>query len=130
MARILLVEDQLVTARIVETILITAAHQVVWCRDGRAGLAAFTEAPPDVVITDILMPELDGIALIGAIRSMGFATPIVALSGGGPAQRYGYLDVARQVGADHAIRKPVSREELLSVVDHCLEISGPRPDKH
>ena len=120
MANILLVEDQPVTARIIETMLAIAGHAVTWRENGVEAIAAFKASTPDIVITDIVMPEMDGIELIHTLRKMAYAVPIIAVSGGGPGSDFSSLEIARHVGADDAIRKPPSNEQLLSAVERCL----------
>jgi CheY-like chemotaxis protein len=124
MARILVVEDQRMTAEILRGSLESAGHVVELTDNGDRALALFRARPPDLVITDIVMPVLDGIELISAIRSGASNVPIIAISGGGHTGNFEFLEMARKLGAKEVLRKPVSREQLLAAVDRCLELRG------
>src|SRR5262249_49407933 len=124
MARILLLEDQPFTASLIATVLRDLGHSVVRCKDGREGLKALHDDLPDLLITDIIMPEVDGNEVIRAIRGEGLKLPIIAVSGGGPAGSFDGLEVAKKLGANETIRKPVTRPQLLAAVERCLLLSG------
>jgi CheY-like chemotaxis protein len=122
MARILVVEDQRMTAEILRRSLESAGHVVELTDNGDRALTLFRARPPDLVITDIVMPVLDGIELISAIRSGSSNVPIIAVSGGGQTRNFEFLEMARKLGAKEVLRKPVSREQILAAVDRCLEL--------
>ncbi len=123
MAKILLIEDQSFTAAIIETVLKNAGHIVTVAKDGEAGLAAFAAARPDIVITDIVLPKMDGLDVIRAIQTQAPGFPVIALTGGGNTGTYSYLDKAREIGALEAFRKPVTAEQLLDGLKRCLELN-------
>jgi DNA-binding NtrC family response regulator len=125
MAKILLIEDQSFTATIMETVLKNAGHVVSVAKDGEAGLAAFAAARPDVVITDIVLPKVDGLEVIRNIQALAPGFPVIALTGGGNTGMYSYLDKARELGALEVFRKPVTAEQLLDGIKRCLDFNPP-----
>jgi DNA-binding NtrC family response regulator len=68
------------------------------------------------VITDLLMPEVDGVDLIGMMRKEGRTLPVIAMSGGGRVDPRSYLEVAKALGAFAALSKPFDLEEMLETV--------------
>ncbi len=73
-----------------------------------------------LVITDILMPELDGIEIINAIRRLRPGVPIIAMSGGGVGDSSHYLEIALHMGASESLSKPFTHEELLSTIEKAV----------
>ncbi len=125
MAKVLLIEDQSFTAAILETVLKKAAHDVVVAVDGERGLSAFDADRPDVVITDIVLPGMDGLEVIRQIQSRAPGFPVIALTGGGKSGLYDYLDKARELGAVDVFRKPVTTEQLMDAIARCLDLNAP-----
>jgi CheY-like chemotaxis protein len=123
MAKILLIEDQSFTATIMQTVLKNAGHIVVLAKDGERGLAAFETDRPDVVITDIVLPQMDGLEVIRTIQKHVPGFPIIALTGGGNTGLYSYLDKAMELGALEVFRKPVTAEQLLDGIRRCLDLN-------
>ena len=98
--------------------------------NGRAGLKIFQAVRPDLVITDILMPEMEGIATIMAMKKAGSdlsgATPkIIAISGGGRLVGREFLKWARHLGADGVLAKPFRVSALVALA---RELTGPREE--
>jgi two-component system KDP operon response regulator KdpE len=109
---LLVVDDDAAIRDILEQELRAAGYGVRTANDGSAALAAFRDAPPDVILTDLAMPRLDGFGLIAAIRKDS-KTPIVVLSvRGGESDKVRALDL----GADDYVTKPFSLAELLARV--------------
>ncbi len=123
MANILLIEDQAFTATIMETVLKSAGHFVTVAKDGEKGLEIFETNRPEVVITDIVLPKMDGLAVIRAIQANAPGFPVIAVSGGGNTGMYSYLDKARELGALDVFRKPVTAEQLLGAIKRCLDLN-------
>lgn len=119
----LLIDDDRFFAKLTATML--APCEVVIAKNGAEGLAFMKARLFDLLITDLLMPEKDGIETILEIRRADARLPILAISGGG---RYGarsdLLGMARKLGANGALEKPFSKEELLAAVDRCLAPAG------
>ncbi len=129
MATILLVDDDDLVSATVRRQLETAAHAVTRARHGGEGLAALSGKTFDLVITDILMPDVEGLEFIRSIRGRGLGLPIIAITGGavraGIVRDVDYLDVSLKLGATAMIRKPFSSRQLLSAVDDCLKSAQP-----
>lgn len=120
MARILLIDDNPDVLNVVHRVLTAEGHVVEDAPKSSAGLALHRANPFDLVITDIVMPEKEGISTIIELRGECPDLKIIAMSGGGDFEPYGYLDIAIRVGADRTLPKPFSREELLEAVNDML----------
>src|SRR3954447_18674856 len=84
--------------------------------NGSEGLRLQRNEPADIVLTDIFMPEQDGIETLWKFREEFPNVPIIVMSGGGAARGTDYLAVARELGAEKALRKPLDPQELIDVV--------------
>jgi CheY-like chemotaxis protein len=123
--RILLIEDDQQLRTALRLNLVASAYEVVEAADGRAGLAAFKAQAADVVITDMFMPEADGVETIQAIRGLNPRVAIIAITGDGfmgPARSF--LHMAKLVGATEVLAKPIEIDELLAVLARFLEPSA------
>lgn len=120
MALILLIDDDAPTRQPLRRALELAGHAVIEAANGEEGLRLFQAKRPDAVVTDILMPEREGIETIMALRKATPPPAIVAISGGGRMGRIEVLDVARKFGADAALAKPVRPKELVNAVAQAL----------
>ena len=117
MARVLIVEDNLEMLEILKRTLESNDHNVVVASGGQAGLDAFNKQQFDIVVTDIVMPEVDGLEFVKAIRNVDKATKIVAISGGGAEMEASYaLNVADIYGADVELYKPFSLDEFMEMI--------------
>lgn len=123
MANILIIDDEASVRQVIRQILTREDHAVIEAENGRAGLNAFYNEGPDLVITDIIMPDQEGIEVICEIKRVSPSTRILAISGGGQWHDIDYcLKAAKQLGAEAVLRKPFSRNELLAQVDNVLRI--------
>jgi DNA-binding response OmpR family regulator len=123
MAKVLVIDDDDLVRRAVARIVQTAGHETIEVGDGKAGMTALREHDPDLVITDVVMPEQEGIATIAAIREIS-GLPIIAISG---FQRGGAFDPlldAEMMGADITLSKPFTPDELRSAVEELLRLEG------
>ena len=120
MTRILVVDDDDLVRETLVHILIRGGYEAVSAQDGRDALARCHENPPDLILTDIIMPDQDGIEMIIEMRQKNATVPIIAISGGGQAKAMQFLDAARMLGADKILSKPVKQAELLAVVSELL----------
>jgi YesN/AraC family two-component response regulator len=108
------------------TILERAGYYVAEASNGRRGVAIQIERPADLVITDIIMPEMEGLETISALRRTFPDLPIIAISGGGRIGHHEYLGMAERFGAQRSLGKPLDRGELLSTIGELLgEIGEP-----
>jgi DNA-binding response OmpR family regulator len=99
---------------------------VVTAEDGKRGMAAFRKERPQIVVTDIVMPEQEGIETILALRRANPGIKIIAISGGSMAGGLDILKMAQTLGADDVIAKPFRADDLLSRV-RALAASVPAP---
>ncbi|MEW5770212.1 MAG: response regulator [Pseudomonadota bacterium] len=120
MAKILLVDDDVDVRYALGKYLHRAGHQVVEATDGAQALSLMATEAFDLVITDIVMPEADGIELILDIGRNTPGLPVIAISGGGRLGRAEYLDMAQGLGATAGLAKPVDPDELLALIDRLL----------
>jgi CheY-like chemotaxis protein len=119
MADILVIEDDQQMRRLINRILRNGGHTVREAENGRLGIAEFQRQRPALVISDLLMPDMEGIETIRALRGeVGEdEVPIIAISGGSDPI---YLQAAGKLGATATLRKPFSADELLQLVDGLL----------
>jgi DNA-binding response OmpR family regulator len=120
LARILIIDDNPDVLNAVHRVLTAEGHSVTDAPKSSAGIALHRANPFDLIITDIVMPEKEGISTIIELRGECPDLKIIAMSGGGDFEPYGYLDIAIRVGADRTLPKPFSREELLETVNDVL----------
>ncbi len=120
MACILVIDDDLQVRRMLRQMLERSGYVVFDAPDGNAGIKCYRECRADLVITDIVMPEKEGIETIRELVQEFPEVKIIAMSGGGRIGPDAYLEVARQIGAVRTLTKPVEREELLSNISELL----------
>ncbi len=120
MARVLVIDDDEQTRTLVRHMLSREGHEVVEAVDGADGLRLFGKSPPDLVLTDINMPGLDGHEVITAIRVLHPEVPIIAVSGGGAIAKDELLVKASALGAVEIIMKPFEFTQLVGAVKRAL----------
>jgi CheY-like chemotaxis protein len=120
MADILIIDDDPQIRRLLKRILRGVGHTVREAKDGLDGVSLFWQKRPDLVITDIVMPGMEGIETILSLRQSGPAMPIIAISGGSDPL---YLEAARKLGATAELRKPFLPRQLLDLVAGLLGTS-------
>ena len=120
MARILIIDDNTEVLGTYSRILEHAGYEVVVTTDGKKGIRTFREKPTDLVITDIIMPEKEGLETIMELRRDFPDVKIIAISGGAFLEPKDYLALAKQFGATCTLTKPIEQEELLETVRGCL----------
>ncbi len=116
MSSILIIDDDAAIRSAIQRVLESDGHAVSSACDGERGVAAYRTIRPDLVITDIIMPENEGLWAILQIRRDDTTVPILAMSGGGNFIKTDVLRTARQLGADWTIAKPFGARELLDMV--------------
>lgn len=120
MASILVIDDNETVRQTIDNVLNAAGHAVTCAHDGAAGLEFLTNNNYDLIITDILMPNIEGIELIRSVRKNGVACPIIAISGGTKKMGQDFLKMSESLGATATLPKPFSAQELLDVVSEAL----------
>ena len=120
MADIIVIDDDPALRGTIRKILERGGHEVREAEDGEAGLRRVAEQIPELVITDLLMPEKEGIETIMELQEHYPDLPVIALSGAGGADDPGPLTDAELLGARATLPKPFSVEKLLSTVDRVL----------
>lgn len=121
MARILIIDDEELVRMTVSQMLERNGHTISEAADGQKGLATLRENPVDLVITDILMPNKEGMETIAEMRQIYPDLKIIAMSGGGRIRNTDFLNVAEKLGADAVLSKPFRSQELRDTVDACLK---------
>jgi CheY-like chemotaxis protein len=114
--RILIIDDEEMIREGLKTTLELEGYKVLICNDGKEALRSLAIFQPDLVITDIIMPEADGIEVIITLRNMPLPPKIIAISGGGRISAGDHLKSARQLGAANTLTKPFSSAELLESI--------------
>jgi DNA-binding response OmpR family regulator len=123
--RILLLDDELEMRSTLRDRLILEGYDVQTAPDGRLGLKLYHERPVDLVITDVLMPEMDGLEVIRALCGTPSPPLIIAMSGGG-SRDLDFLVEATEFGATRILSKPFRLEEFVALVNGLLS-SIPNP---
>ena len=117
MALVLLVDDDDHFRDMLQAMLQRLGHTVAIAANGKAALARYTAQLPDLVITDLIMPEKDGLELIRELRRTPPLPPIIAVSGGGRTQPEIYLQMAESMGARAVLAKPFTFHQLSAAID-------------
>ncbi len=120
MAKILVVDDDEQPRILVHALLVELGHTVLFAPDGEAALTLYDQAQPDLVITDLVMPALNGVLLIEHLVALDPEARIIAISGKGTEQ----LLRAQQAGAAAVLRKPICRDQLVTKVEQVLAMEN------
>lgn len=121
MAKILIIEDDEEVREYLESVLSRAGYECLSAHNGQAGVDLFMTNPADLVITDIIMPEKDGIETIMDLRRKNSSLKVIAISGGGRAEPENYLHSAKLLGANKTMKKPFTNEEMLGAIRDLLD---------
>jgi CheY-like chemotaxis protein len=125
MESILIIDDEPQIRSMIRLVLERAGYSVAEAADGVEGIRRFRENPVNLIITDLIMPNKDGIGMIIELKKEFPDIKIIAMSGGGLNRPEGYLRGAQKLGAACTLPKPINRQELLRVVKDTL---GSKPD--
>lgn len=121
MARILVVDDEKDMRDMLCNLLSVSRHEIAEAENGSQALDLMSNETYDLVLTDVVMPDIDGIELIMKIRERVPAQKIIAMSGGGGIEgRYDYLEITRLVGANQIMQKPFTMQQLKDSVQKAL----------
>jgi len=127
MESILIIDDEPQIRSMIRLILERSGYTVIEASDGIEGIRRFREKPTDLIITDLIMPNKDGIGMIIELKKEFPDVKIVAMSGGGLNRPEGYLRGAQKLGAACTLSKPINRQELLRVVRDTLNTESETP---
>jgi len=117
---ILVIDDEAAICTSVQERLTMEGYKVWTAPNGRKGLRLYHDHSFDLVITDVLMPELDGLEVVRTLRRLNTALPIIAMSGGGKRD-LDFLVEAVEFGATRTISKPFSLNEFVAMVHDLLD---------
>jgi YesN/AraC family two-component response regulator len=124
MAKILLIDDDPSILMMLKKMLEKEGHTVEVANNGREGLEKIESCSPDLLVTDIVMPEKEGLELIFYLRKKKPGLKIIAISGGGRFSYEGYLTSAKYFGANRVFQKPLDRKEFVQSVSDLLSLSA------
>lgn len=120
MTRVLLVDDDSIVLDTLCQILEAAGYDVQPANSGAVGLQSYQTRRPDVVITDVIMPEMDGIEFIQRLRDIDPAAKIIAISGGSGRGYFENLEAVRRLTPVAILPKPFAKATLLSLIERCV----------
>ena len=118
--KILVVDDNVTLLEMLEDALNQQNYDVVTTNDGEKVINLFENFKPEIVLTDIVMPAVDGIELILELRKLSSNIKIIAMSGGNRGHADAYLHMAEKLGADKVIPKPFKISQLLEELDSLI----------
>ncbi len=121
MARILIIDDEPQIRSMLRLMLERVGYEIAEAPDGIEGIRKYRENPADLIITDLIMPNKDGIGMIIDLKKEFPQVKIIAMSGGGVNRPEGYLDGAKKLGATRTLTKPIDRDEMLKAVKETLK---------
>ena len=125
MERILIIDDEQQIRSMLRLMLERDGYEVVEAPDGIEGIKAYRQKPADLIITDLIMPNKDGIGMIIELQKEFPDVKIIAMSGGGLNKPEGYLKGAKKLGAACTLTKPIDREKMLRAVKDTIKGSEP-----
>jgi CheY-like chemotaxis protein len=120
MPGILIVEDDKELREMLKVSLVRRRYIVIEASNGKEAISRFKPSVTDLVITDLIMPEDDGLKVIMKLRELKPSIKIIAISGGGKAAPGNYLDLAKALGADAIYSKPFSVNDLIAKIEQLL----------
>ena len=121
MARILIIDDETQIRSMLRLMLERVGYEVIEAADGMDGIRQYRDNPADLIITDLIMPNKDGIGMIIELKKEFPQVKIIAMSGGGVNRPEGYLDGDQKLGATRTLTKPIDREKMLQAVKETLK---------
>jgi DNA-binding response OmpR family regulator len=120
MTTILVVDDDPIVTNMIEKVLVRAGYKVIRADNGKEALRLYDPKTVGLVLTDLVMPDMEGIELMAEFRRLYSGIKTIAMSGGGRNVPEKYLSLARHLGANCTLSKPFSNAELLAAVQDVL----------
>lgn len=124
MTGVLIVEDDNELREMIRISLMRRKFTVMEAANGKEAIMHFKPSITDVVVTDLIMPEEDGLRVIMKLRELKPSLRVIAISGGGKAGPGSYLNLAKALGADAIYSKPFSINDLIDKIEELLSISN------
>jgi len=121
MNKILIIEDDIIMRNMMAQLLVREGYTVLPAVNGDEAAKHLEKESFDLVITDIVMPQKDGIEIIMFLKRRKISIPIIAMSGGGQLSPKIYLEMAQKLGAKFTFQKPFDNRELIKAVKVCLQ---------
>jgi CheY-like chemotaxis protein len=121
MQRVLVIDDEPQIRSLLRLMLEREGFEVEEANDGIAGIKIYRQNPVDLIISDLIMPNKDGIGMIIELKKEFPDVKIIAMSGGGLNKPEGYLEGAKKLGAQRTLTKPIDRDKLLRAIKDILK---------
>jgi len=131
MNKILVIDDEKDIRLVLKQVLELAGYNVELAENGKDGLAKLADKGADLVITDVIMPGIDGVATVRKIKEAHPDLPVIVISGGGNVAPAAYdpgaistsafLESAKKAGANRTLTKPFDRHEILAAIKELLD---------
>lgn len=118
--KVLLIDDDPILLGLMASAFRAAGYDTVTAENGRKGLGLLDSHKPDLVVTDIVMPDIEGIGAIMQIRRRRQPPKIIAISGAGRGGRRDYLSWAKHLGADDVLAKPFRMSEIVALSNRLI----------
>ena len=121
MKRVLLIDDEPTILLMLKKMIERAGdYEVDLAQNGLEGMKLINDRQFDLVVTDIIMPEKEGLEIIAELRRTKPDIKVIAISGGGRLSPEGYLESANMLGADKTFKKPFEQKELVGAINELL----------
>lgn len=117
MKKILLIDDDELVLYAIKRYLCKKGFEVETLTSGEKAIEKYKSFNPDIVITDIIMPDIEGIEVISSLRNIDSNIPIIAISGGSRRLDTSYLIGAELIGANATLEKPFEEEKLVEYIN-------------
>lgn len=121
MPGVLIVEDDKELREMLKMMLLRKNFTVLEAENGKAAITHFKPKLTDIVVTDLIMPEEDGLKVVIKLRELKPSIKIIAISGGGKVGPGSYLNLAKALGADAIYSKPFSLNDLVAKIEQLLD---------
>ena len=120
MQKILIIDDEPHILMMLKKMMEKAGYDIDLASNGHEGMKMFQKSPSDLVITDIIMPEKEGLETIREMKRIQPELKIIAMSGGGKISAENYLETASIFGANRVIQKPFTQKEMVTAVNELM----------
>jgi CheY-like chemotaxis protein len=129
MAQILIIDDDALFRSMLSATLVHFGHTVIEADNGAEGLKLFQRSKPDLIITDLVMPEMEGFEVLMNFKKHNPRAKIMVMSGGVRGKTADFLEIATRLGASGVLAKPFSTEALIRSIDALLAAEKTPPER-